>query len=741
MTVSRKGALSRAPTDLHTDQTRLVARFRAVRAETERLAEPLSAEDQVVQSMPDASPAKWHRAHTTWFFETFILKSVPDYREFHPAFSFLFNSYYEAVGARHPRPARGLLTRPRLEEIAAYRAHVDDAMIALLEEGGGDFAALVELGLHHEQQHQELLLTDILHAFAQNSLHPAYHAHRPISARLAPALGFTDFEGGVVEIGHDGEGFAFDNEGPRHRTVLEPYRLADRLISNGEWLEFMAAGGYRDARLWLADGWQCVNENGWSAPLYWQERDGEWFSMTLSGLQPLNRQAPVTHISFYEADAFARWRGKRLPSEAEWEHAALRLSGTRGNFRESGALCPLPASASTQMFGDCWEWTQSPYAPYPGFRAADGAVGEYNGKFMVNQLVLRGGSCVTPADHIRATYRNFFYPHQRWQFTGLRLAEDRPAHRARADDDETLEAFRADVLEGLARPQKRVPSKYFYDDEGSRLFEEICQVPEYYPTRTEKALFDGVMPELAELIAPGTALVEFGSGSCAKTRLLLSGVGHFGAYVPIEICESWVMDCAAELGAEFPDLAIWPIAADFMQPVTLPAEVQACPRLGFFPGSTIGNLTEEEALHFLKTVRADLGSEGRLLIGIDLVKDVGVLEAAYDDAAGVTRAFNKNMLVRINRELEGDFDPEAFRHRAVWNAEKSRIEMHLESVKAQRVCVAGRAFAFAAGETIHTENSHKYTIAGFAALAAKAGWRIARDWISPAPEFAVLLLE
>jgi ergothioneine biosynthesis protein EgtB len=423
MNTSRKGALARAHKQARAQS--LPARFEAVRAETERLAAPLSAEDQTVQSMTDASPAKWHRAHTSWFFETFILKRMDGYRDFHPDFSFLFNSYYDAVGARHPRPQRGLVTRPSCGEIAAYRGHVDTAMLALMETPAftGDLASLVELGLHHEQQHQELMLTDVLHAFAQNSLGPAYQAHKPIDARMAPNLSFADFEGGLVEIGHDGEGFAFDNEGPRHKVWLEPFRLARRLVTNREWLEFIDDGGYRDPRHWLSDGWACLQANGWTAPLYWQKHDSGWVSMTLSGLQPLNTQAPVTHVSFYEADAFARWCGKRLPRETEWEHAAAALPDNGGNFRDSGALRPLPASGNMQLFGDCWEWTGSPYAPYPGYCAAKGAVGEYNGKFMINQMVLRGGSCVTAANHIRASYRNFFYPHQRWQFAGLRLAE------------------------------------------------------------------------------------------------------------------------------------------------------------------------------------------------------------------------------------------------------------------------------------------------------------------------------
>jgi ergothioneine biosynthesis protein EgtB len=424
MNISRKGALASAPHRYSAEA--LCTRYEAVRGETERLAAPLSAEDQLVQSMEDASPAKWHRAHTTWFFEMFILKPLGDYREFDASYSFLFNSYYEAVGARHPRAQRGLLTRPSLEEVANYRAHVDSAMLSLLHtrDFTAEQAALIELGLNHEQQHQELLLTDILHAFARNALHPAYHMHRPIDARMAPPLSYSDYQGGLIEIGHDENGFAYDNEGPRHKHWLEPFRLARRLVTNGEWLDFIEDGGYREPRHWLCDGWAAVQSHGWSAPLYWQDSDGEWLSMTLAGLQPLNRQAPVSHISYYEADAYARWAGARLPTEAEWEHAAAQEADTDGNFRESGALRPLPATDGMQFFGDCWEWTASPYTPYPGYRTAAGAVGEYNGKFMVNQMVLRGGSCVTSGDHIRASYRNFFYPHQRWQFAGLRLAHD-----------------------------------------------------------------------------------------------------------------------------------------------------------------------------------------------------------------------------------------------------------------------------------------------------------------------------
>ncbi len=415
------------------DRDLLLSHFRWVRSETERLAAPLSEEDQVVQSMTDASPTKWHRAHVTWFFETLVL--VPyaaGYQPFHEQFIYLFNSYYEAVGERHPRPERGLLTRPPAAEIAAYRRHVDDAMAAFIAEADDKTWAaagpLVVLGLNHEQQHQELILMDILHAFSRNVINPAYQAYRASPARKAPALSWYDYDGGVGEIGHAGPNFAFDNEGPRHKVYNAPFRLASRLVTNAEWKAFMADDGYRRPELWLSDGWATVQQEGWQAPLYWQLVDDTWMAMSLSGLQQLNDQAPVCHVSLYEADAYARWAGKRLPTEAEWEVVAQALP-IEGNFLGYGLLRPAPApgtddAAPEQMFGDVWEWTQSAYGPYPGFTPVAGAVGEYNGKFMSSQMVLRGGACITPQGHTRATYRNFFYPHMRWQFAGVRLADD-----------------------------------------------------------------------------------------------------------------------------------------------------------------------------------------------------------------------------------------------------------------------------------------------------------------------------
>ncbi|HEY5238466.1 MAG TPA: ergothioneine biosynthesis protein EgtB [Rhizomicrobium sp.] len=715
----------------------LAARYLAVRQQTENLAAPLSAEDQMLQSMPDASPTKWHRAHTTWFFETFLLGGEASYRPFHEKFGFLFNSYYEALGPRHARPQRGLLSRPSCAEIADYRAYVDEAMLAMIARGlSPQQEALLELGLNHEEQHQELLLTDILHALAQNALCPAYQTLRLAPAREASPLRFIPFDGGTITIGHDGDGFAFDNEGPSHQVILAPYALADRLTTNREWLAFMEAGGYRDATLWLSDGWALACAENWDAPLYWRERDSQWFSMTLAGEQPVDLNAPVTHVSFYEADAFARFMGKRLPTEAEWEHAA-RAQDIRGNLRESGYLRPIACEESSgrprQMFGDVWEWTQSPYMAYPGYAPQDGALGEYNGKFMVNQMVLRGGSCVTPAAHMRATYRNFFHPHQRWQFSGVRLAESLMRRGAAKPDNE----FLRDVLRGLSEPQKRLDAKYFYDEAGSKLFDDICRLPEYYPTRTEIALLNAIAPALGSRVAKGTALVEFGAGTGSKARQLLDAIAHLSAYVPVDICEPQLRQTVAAFKAHYPRLKVEAVIADITRRTQLP--VGSAP-LGFFPGSTIGNFTEDEAIEFLRAARATLGTNAQLLVGIDLVKDMETLIRAYDDSAGVTAAFNKNLLARINRELGGTFDPDGFAHRAIWNAGKSRIEMHVESLHEQSVFVAGRAFHFRRGETIHTENSHKYTLAGFAALAEKAGWRVAEHWTSDDSAFAEVLL-
>ncbi len=428
----------------------MLNRYQTIRQQTTSLAEGLSAEDLSAQSMPDASPGKWHFAHTTWFFETFLLKALRDgslagrskkYQEFHPQFNFLFNSYYDNVGSRHARPQRGLLTRPSLDEVIQYREHVDASMLALLDDGAfvhrSDIENIVVIGLHHEMQHQELFLTDLLHLFSRNPLLPSAFSEDEKTRKLLPEISkktvankFIAFDGGLTSCGQSAiqecqwSNFSYDCEQPKHKVFLNDYALSPRLINNAEWLAFIQDGGYQNSLLWLSDGWAACQKNAWQAPLYWQHIDGQWFQFGLDGLKEVDPMAPVCHISYYEAEAFARWAGKRLPTEFEWEAAALKQT-INGNFLERKLWRP---KASTEplgdLFGNVWEWTQSPFSPYPQFASNQGALGEYNGKFMANQFVLKGGSCVTPQAQIRASYRNFFYPHHRWQFTGLRLADD-----------------------------------------------------------------------------------------------------------------------------------------------------------------------------------------------------------------------------------------------------------------------------------------------------------------------------
>jgi len=407
----------------------LLETYRSVRRMTESLCEPLETEDYVIQSMPDASPAKWHLAHTSWFFETFVLaKGMPGYRPLDPRYRYLFNSYYYAVGPMHARPERGLISRPTVGDVYAYRHHVDEAMHRFLEEADPPtferFSFVITLGLNHCQQHQELLLTDLKHAFWKNPLLPTYRKYPHIAAKDAVPLRWIEFGEGVRAIGHAGHEFAFDNESPRHRVFAAPFQLAHRLVTNGEYLEFVTSGGYEKPELWLSDGWNARLEENWNAPLYWLKGDPGWQQFTLGGLRELHPAEPVCHVSYYEADAYARWAGARLPTEAEWEIAAMDVPVT-GRFLESQHHHPGPAGeerALTQLYGDAWQWTQSAYSAYPGYKPLKGALGEYNGKFMSGQMVLRGASCVTPRSHARSTYRNFFPPKMRWQFVGIRLA-------------------------------------------------------------------------------------------------------------------------------------------------------------------------------------------------------------------------------------------------------------------------------------------------------------------------------
>ena len=424
-------SLNTGPDSATSGRAHLISLYQDVRDTTESLTKHLSPEDQVIQSMPDASPVKWHRGHTSWFFEAFVLNTFKNnYKPFHPQFEYIFNSYYEAIGPQHPRPKRGLLTRPNSIEVHSYRSYIDKNIAELVtyadEYDWKDISPLIELGCHHEQQHQELLLMDILHAFSCNPLQPAYQPPQPIKTTQIPPLSWSNFEAGTYEIGYSGELFSFDNERPKHTLSLRPWRLASRLVTNGEWKDFINDDGYHRPEFWLSDGWTSVQENGWQAPLYWEKSEYEWKNMTLYGLLEVSDYDPVCHISYYEADAFARWANKRLPTEGEWEVAASSVSRS-GNLLENRNWQPIAAPTVAdleQMYGDVWEFTQSPYTPYPGFKPSNGAVGEYNGKFMINQTVLKGGSCITPHDHVRSTYRNFFYPHMRWQFGGLRLAED-----------------------------------------------------------------------------------------------------------------------------------------------------------------------------------------------------------------------------------------------------------------------------------------------------------------------------
>jgi len=700
----------------------LLDRYRAVRAETLRRAEGLSAEDMAAQSMPDASPCKWHLAHTSWFFEAMLLSRRAGYRPVDDRFQRLFNSYYEALGDRVARPERGLMTRPSLAEVLAYRDEIDRRMATLLREGLADGRErdLLELGLHHEQQHQELMLMDLLHLFSRNPLEPPAFAREP---RRAPAEatsgGWRSFQGGLVEMGAGDEAFAFDNERPRHRVWLEPFGLAADLVSCGDWLRFMAEGGYDRPELWLSDGWATVRAEGWRAPLYWKEGAEGWTVFTLAGPKPVDPLSPVSHVSFYEADAYARWAGERLPTEAEWDHAARS-----------------DPAAFSNLFGEVWQWTASAYGPYPGFEPTPGTASEYNGKFMANQRVLRGSSWATPDGHARVSYRNFFYPHQRWAFTGVRLAAREAAGR-----DPARALFEDELKAGLRRRPRSLSPKWFYDAEGSRLFEAITRLPEYYPTRQEAALLAASAEDLAGAIPSGAVLVEFGSGASEKTRILLDALGNrLAAYAPVDISASALNGAVDRIRAAYPELTVAPVQGDFLHLRDLGAQLPPGPRVGFFPGSTIGNLSEEEAIAFLADARALLGAGSRFILGVDLVKAEAVLLAAYDDAQGVTAAFNLNLLARANRELGAGFDLDAFRHRAVWNSAQSRIEMHLVATSRTSAVVGGETFRFEVGEGVHTENSRKFTEASTRLMAEAAGWTVSAFLPGPEPAVALALL-
>ena len=702
--------------------------YRSVRDRMPALAQGLSAEDLSAQPMADASPGKWHLAHTSWFFEEMILAAEPGYTPVDPRWRQLFNSYYEALGQRVARPERGLMTRPSVDEVLAYRREIDRRMVDRLSRGltSGAERYLFALGLHHDQQHQELFLMDLLYLMSRSPLDPAAYATEPREAAVQPAVGgVTGFDGGLVTMGHDGAAFAFDNEGPAHQVFLQPFALANDLVTNADWIRFIADGGYERPELWLSDGWATVKGEGWTAPLYWHAgeggEEGGWSVFGLTGLAPVDPNAPVRHISLYEADAYARWAGKRLPTEAEWEHAAV-----------------TQPAAFTNLFGEVWQHTASSYSPYPGFKPTDGTASEYNGKFMANQMVLRGSCFATPPGHARVTYRNFFYPHQRWAFMGLRLAEDITPDRASVETDESAE-FRAELIEGLSKPQKAVSPKWFYDAEGSRLFEDITRLPEYYPTRQEAALLRDLAPRLTRDFGDNAVLVEFGSGASEKTRILLDAAPTLSTYIPIDISPDALNEAAERITEAYPSIEVVPVVGDFLNLPALP-ELGRGRRIGFFPGSTIGNLDRDAAIDFLKTARARLDDGSLFILGVDLVKAPELLVAAYDDAQGVTAAFNRNLLVRANAELGADFDLDAFEHVAVWNAAESRMEMHLRSTRDQNVRIGEATIRFAKGETIHTESSRKYTRASVIKLAEAAGWTVTLFETSAEPSVALALL-
>ena len=702
--------------------------------------------------MPDASPTKWHLAHTTWFFETFILKRfISNYQEFHPDYNFLFNSYYNKIGDRHARPERGMITRPSSSEVYEYRNHIDNKMKEYFQMHlNYDVLQLVELGIHHEQQHQELLITDIKHALSRNPFYPAYKKTISPPMQLKKSslteTNWLDHPGGLVEIGYSGNEFIFDAEGPRHKVWLEPFCLAKNPVSNREYIDFIEDGGYKKAEFWLSDGWTLCQTEHWESPMYWYKNaDDTWSYYTMSGIIPINPNAPVCHISYYEADAFARWSNARLPRESEWEMIA-KSCDISGNFSDTNIFDPQPSTkdGDTQIYGDVWEWTQSSFCAYPGYRIADGAVGEYNGKFMSGQMVLRGGSCATPSDHIRASYRNFFPPSTRWQFSGIRLARDKSHSSSgiNANDNFNKDIFLNDIISGLSSIPKHISSKYLYNNKGAELFEQICKLEDYYPTRTEVGILKNNATEIAKYLGSGVTLIEYGSGALEKVRILLDTLIDPVSLCAIDISEKQLKESANIIRKDYPNLEVLTVADDFTSTINIPKSKQKTKsKVAFFPGSTIGNFEPLNAKNFLKSICKTIGVNGKLLIGVDLKQDYERLLNAYDDKNGITNAFNKNLLTRINEDLGADFNQNLFRHIVRFNTFKGRIEMHLESCIDQVVNIGKDRFFFTAGETIHTENSYKYHVQEFEELAASCGFVKISSWTDKDNLFAVMLFK
>lgn len=736
----------------------IAERYATVRQRSEGLIADLAPEDLVVQSCYEVSPLKWHLAHTTWFFEHFILAEfLPRYAVFHPAFHGLFNSYYTSQGELFDKNFRGAVSRPTVAEVLAYRAHVDAAMARLLQQNDSPaWAPRLVLGLAHEEQHQELMLMDLRHIFFCNPLKPAAFAGTVPPPTAPTALEFIGFAGGLLEFGHLPEnGFAYDNEGPCHRAYVAPFEIANRLVTNAEFLAFMEAGGYDDPRWWHSDGWAKRQAENWQHPLYWNLRPEGWTEFSLYGEHPLNPTAPVGNVSWYEADAYARWCGNRLPTEYEWELAAKPLK-VQGNFLNPARLGPLPATGHymlEQMYGALWQWTESAYRPYPGYVATFDGTSEYNGKFMQNQMVLRGGCWATPPGHTRLTYRNFFYPHNRWQCAGIRLARSVPQPVMQTstklenftfiDLQPELGDIRQDVLKGLTAHPKALPPKLLYDATGAELFTQIVTQPEYYPPTVEQEIMADIAPELAQALPGRLRVLEPGAGDCRKFQRLYQALPTVEAFVSLEISAEQVETEGKRLAEAYPALEVMAVCVDYTQAFELPAAAQGggLRNLVFFPGSSIGNYEPAQALAVLKLFRAWAGPDGALLIGVDLHKDTPTLEAAYNDAAGITAAFNLNLIARLRDELGLALNPEDFRHRAHYNPEQRRIEMHLYAQRAFQVDVLGQPVAFEKGESIHTESSYKYTVERFKEMGFAAGFTRHHAWTDPQQCFSLHLLQ